>query len=94
MGGRGGAGALGTPASRDPSDWRQISAPPLATSTSGHTIASENQMPSARKVSSALIRSRPVPRATSTAARPVGARVAGAAAVLESSAGIRSHASP
>ena len=37
--------ALGRPLA--PSDWRQISAPPLATSTSGQTIASENQMPSA-----------------------------------------------
>ena len=28
-----------------PEDWRQSSAPPAATSTSGHTIASENQRP-------------------------------------------------
>ena len=52
-----------------PSDWRQISTPPVAISTSGQTMASENQSPSARKVSRALSRSSPLPRATSTAAR-------------------------
>ena len=65
-------GASGSGAFLVPSDERQISAPPLATSTSGQTIASENQIPSARKINRALSSSSPVPSATSTAARPVG----------------------
>ena len=65
-------------------DWRHSSAPPAATSTSGHAIASENQRPSARIASSALRTSRPVPSPTSSAARPVRIRRTGAA---ESSSG-------
>src|SRR6185436_14445398 len=57
--------------SRSPIDWRQISAPPPAIRTSGHTIASENQMPRARKVRSTARSRKAVPSATSTAARPV-----------------------
>ena len=67
---------------------RQISAPPLATSTSGQTIASENQMPRPRKVSSTESSSKPTPSATSTALRPVGSRRRAAGL---SPAGITSH---
>ena len=76
--------------SRSPIDWRQISAPPPAISTSGHTIASENQMPSARKANSTASRRKAVPSATSTAARPV--RMRGRLG-LESPAGITSQPS-
>ena len=45
----GGGAGRGRPAApvRRPSDWRQISTPPVAISTSGQTMASENQSPSA-----------------------------------------------
>jgi hypothetical protein len=68
---------------------RQISAAPLAISTIGQTTASENQIPSARNVSSTLSSSNPVPIATSTARRPVGRRRRRGA----SPAGITSQAS-
>ena len=91
-GGRGGGGLTGAGSgSREPSDWRQISAPPLATRTSGQASASENQIPRPRKVSSTLRSSRPVPSATSTAARPRGARRG--AVAWASPAGMRSQAS-
>ena len=83
----GGASAAG---SGPPSDWRHSSAPPLAIRTSGHTTASENQIPSARNVSRAASNSSPVPSATSTAARPVGSRLR---AEPDSPVGIRIHAS-
>ena len=52
-----------------------MSTPPVAISTSGQTIASENQSPRARNVRSALSRSSPLPSATSTEARaPDGPR--------------------
>jgi hypothetical protein len=77
------------PAARaPPNDWRQISAPPPAISTIGHTIASENQMPSARKASSTASSRNAVPSATSTAARPVRMRTR---AGRESPAGMTSQ---
>ncbi len=83
----GGSSAAG---SGPPSDWRQMSAPPPAIRMSGHATASENQIPSARKVSRAAIKSSPVPSATSTAARPVGSRLL---ADPGSPDGIKIHAS-
>ena len=74
-----------------PIDCRQMSAPPLAIRTSGHTIASENQIPRARTTSSAAISSSPVPSATSTAARPERIRTR---AGRESPAGISSQPRP
>src|SRR5215211_3297848 len=73
-----------------PIDWRQISAPPAAIRKRGQTIASENHSPSSRSVSSTATSSRPVPSATSTAARPVRIRTRDG---RESPAGIRSQPS-
>ena len=84
------AGGSFATGSGPPSDCRQISAPPLAIRTSGHTTASENQIPSARNVSRTATSSSPVPSATSTAARPVGSRLR---AEPGAPAGIRIHAS-
>src|SRR5918992_1449056 len=77
---------------------RQISAPPLAISTSGQTIASENQIPSSRTPSSTLIRRSPVPAATSRAppheggVDPVAAGDAGADAAQPAGGTVASHA--
>ena len=94
-GGGGGGSAVGADsvsgAGFSPKDWRQISAPPAAISTSGQTRASENQMPSARTVRSTATSSSPVPSATSTDARPDLIRTR---AGRESPAGIRSQPSP
>ncbi len=83
-------GCASAAGSGPPSDWRHSSAPPLAIRTSGHTTASENQIPSARNVSRAASSSSPVPSATSTAARPVGSRLR---ADPGSPDGIKIHAS-
>ena len=55
-------------------DCRHRSAPPAATSTSGQTIASENQMSRARKASSRLSVRNATPMAISTEPRSVGTR--------------------
>ena len=52
-----------------PTDWRQISAPPAATSTSGQVSASENGSPSSRNVSRIETTRQPTPMPTSSAAR-------------------------
>jgi hypothetical protein len=51
-------------------DWRQSSAPPAATSTSGQVTTSENGSPSSRNASSSATSRKPTPAATSSAARP------------------------
>ncbi len=79
------------------SDWRQSIPAPAASSTTGQTMASESQIPSARIVSRKARVTRPTPTATSIAPRPRGRRRAHAAARpsgTPSSAGTSTHASP
>jgi len=68
----GAAGVRGAvPGSPPPSHWRQSSAPPAATSTSGHTITSENRRPNARKVNRTLSARNAIPTAISIVPRLV-----------------------
>ncbi|HWI08284.1 MAG TPA: hypothetical protein VNT54_12315 [Solirubrobacteraceae bacterium] len=75
-----------------------MSAPPAATSTSGHVSASEKGSPSSRKVSRIATTRQPTPDPTSSAARRLralrrcSAATAGAAAAARS-AGSSHHAS-
>ena len=93
--GAGGCSGASTGVGR--SDWRHSSPAPAASSTTGQTITSENQIPSARMVSRKASVTRPIPTATSIAPRPRGRRRAHAAAAPSgalSSAGTSTHASP
>ena len=74
------AGCSGAATAVGRSDERHSSAAPAASSTTGHTITSENQIPSARMVSRKASVTRPIPKATSMAARPRGSRRVHAAA--------------
>ena len=70
-----GAGAgSGTCTGVGRSDWRQSIPAPAASSTTGQTMTSENQIPSARIVSRKARVTRPIPTATSMAPRPRGRR--------------------
>ena len=90
--GAGGCSGAGTCAGR--SDWRQSSPAPAASSTTGQTMTSENQIPSPRIVSRKASVTSPIPMATSMAPRPRGRRRAHALvlAAAASSTGTSTHA--
>ena len=59
-------------------DWRQISAPPAATSSTGHTIPSLNQNPHLRSSRSAASASSTIPATTISVSRRPARRSIGA----------------
>ena len=67
---------------------------PAASSTTGQTMASENQIPSARMVSRKARVTRPIPTATSIAPRPRGRRRAHAARAAVGHAVVDGHEHP
>ena len=87
-----GAGGSGASAGVGRSDWRHSRPPPAATNAVVPTMASENHSPRARAVSSRLSTMKPMPSATSIAARPWRGRRAGLAS--PPSAGTTSQAIP
>ena len=84
---RSGSATVAADAPGRPTDWRQMSAPPAATSTNGHVSASENGSCSSRIVSSSETTRKPTPSAISTAARRLRAvRCAAAASAASADA--------